>query len=291
MTDSPPSNTTRPLARLRSLASVALLLALALLSFALPAAAAPLPLPTIDETSASAVTVSSAVLIARIKPGLSPLAYRFQYGTTASYGEQTYPGEMTGSAKIDHTASADISALTPATTYHFRVVATNFNGTTVGPDQTFTTIDLPKVEGASASGVTQTTATLNAEIDPALSPTTYLFEYGTGPSYGSSTLQGAPLGEDSLFHLASADISALTPATTYHFRAVATNAAGTTQEVDQTFTTAAAPEEKKVEPPTCTKNAVLTDGACLCKHGYVKKHGKCVPKAKAKKHNHRGGKK
>ena len=36
-------------------------------------------------------------------------------------------------------ASAAISGLTPQTTYHFRIVATNAIGTTAGPDQTFTT--------------------------------------------------------------------------------------------------------------------------------------------------------
>lgn len=234
---------------------------------------APPFLPTIDSSSSSAVTESAATLSAQIRPGFGPTIYRFQYGTTASYGSQTYPGESIGSDNADHTASAEVSGLTPGTTYHFRAVATNFSGTTVGPDQILTTTDVPRVERTSSSNVTQTTVMLSAEVNPALSPTTYRFEYGSGTSYGSRTPESASVGSDDVGHLASAAISGLTPGTTYHFRAVATNAVGTTQGLDQTFTTIAKPmkEHPLEEPPI------------KCKKGFIKKHGKCV-KRKPKHH-------
>jgi len=228
-------------------------------------------LPEVDSTLASAITPDSATLSAQIKPGFGSTIFRFQYGSTTSYGEQTPPSESIGSDNTDHDASGEISGLTPGTTYHFRVIATNFSGSTVGPDQSLTTIDVPKFEAAPASNVTKTTATLNAEIDPALSPTTYHFEYGTNTSYGFSTPQSASLGSDNTFHLAGAVISGLTPNTTYHFRAVAVNAAGTSRETDQTFTTA--PEDQTGSPPILK-----------CHKGLVKIHGRCIKKSKSKHH-------
>ena len=135
-------------------------------------------LPAIKETFSSAITTEGATLDAQINPGFGPTIFRFQYGATSAYGSQIYHGESIGADDLEHLVSGEISELTPGTTYHFRVVATNFSGSTFGPDQTFTTIDLPKVESAPVSQVGQTTAALNAEVDPSFSPTTYHFEYG-----------------------------------------------------------------------------------------------------------------
>src|SRR5262249_58546908 len=44
-----------------------------------------------------------------------------------------------GYSFTDQNASADVTGLTPGTTYHFRAVATSADGTTTGADQTFHT--------------------------------------------------------------------------------------------------------------------------------------------------------
>ncbi len=133
------------------------------------------------------MTEDSAALNAQINPSLAPTFYRFQYGPTTSYGSRTYPSESIGSDDVDHAVRAEISALTPATTYHFRAVATNFAGNTYGPDRTFTTPAHPEVVGSSASNIGQTTATLSASIRPGFRDTTYHFEYGRTSTYGSRT--------------------------------------------------------------------------------------------------------
>jgi hypothetical protein len=59
----------------------------------------------------------------------------FQYGLTTSYGTTTYhQTKTTGQSFI-----AQINLLSYNTTYHYRTVAQNTNGTTYGADQTFTT--------------------------------------------------------------------------------------------------------------------------------------------------------
>jgi bacillolysin len=95
----------------------------------------------------------------------------------------------------------------------------------------------PGVTTGAASGVTHEAATLNGSVDPNGSATTYRFEYGTASSYGSSTAsQSAGSGTSGVD--VSAGVSGLAAETTYHFRLVASNAAGTSYGSDQTFSTA-----------------------------------------------------
>jgi uncharacterized protein (TIGR02145 family) len=63
----------------------------------------------------------------------------FEYGTTTSFGSTatTTQNPITGNTVTN--VSADITGLTVATTYHYRIKATNSNGTTYGSDLTFTT--------------------------------------------------------------------------------------------------------------------------------------------------------
>ncbi len=89
-----------------------------------------------------------------------------------------------------------------------------------------------------ASGITQDTATLNATVNP-MGDTVIAchFEYGLDTSYGQSTecADYPGFGTDPVG--VSADIGGLAPNTTYHYRVVATNAAGTSESTDEEFTT------------------------------------------------------
>jgi phosphodiesterase/alkaline phosphatase D-like protein len=233
---------------------------------------APSP-PLVVETAATGVTDSVAHLSGSINPNDAATVYRFQYGTDASYGRQTPTSESIGEDGSPHAVSADISGLEPGTTYHFRVMATNFGGTALGPDMTFTTQAAPSVEGTSASGISTTGATLEARVNPALSPTTVRFEYGETPAYGSSTSETGTIGADRSSHTVTAAISGLLPGRTYHFRTVAANGIGATRGPDQTFTTAAAPPPPPPPPPPSR-----------CRKGFVKKHGRCVRRHRHRRH-------
>jgi hypothetical protein len=101
---------------------------------------------------------------------------------------------------------------------------------------TATAASAPTVTTGSASSVTQNSATLNGTVNPNGQATSYHFEYGTTTGYGTPTsAQNAGSGTSNVS--VSANISGLSPGTPYHFRLVATNASGTTQGQDQTFTT------------------------------------------------------
>ena len=98
--------------------------------------------PSVDAVTASSVTETSAVLKADVGPNSQPTSHRFEYGPSAGYGSQTSAASA-GSGAASVAVSAAIDKLTPATLYHFRVVASNATGTSYGPDRTFTTSASP----------------------------------------------------------------------------------------------------------------------------------------------------
>jgi hypothetical protein len=96
--------------------------------------------PAIDSTSAAEVTSVAAVLQARINPDGGDTTYRFEYGPTAGYGTSVpVPDGDLGAGAGDVPARDRVQGLLAGTVYHYRVVARNMLGTTVGPDRAITT--------------------------------------------------------------------------------------------------------------------------------------------------------
>jgi len=94
--------------------------------------------PTVATQAATGVTIQAATLRGTVNPRGLATTYVFQYGPTAAYGAQTAPASLAaGAAAVRVTGAA--AALVPATTYHFRLVATNATGTSVTADRTFRT--------------------------------------------------------------------------------------------------------------------------------------------------------
>jgi hypothetical protein len=95
----------------------------------------------------------------------------------------------------------------------------------------------------TTGGVTQLqpeSATLNGIVNPKNRPTTYFFQYGKNTKYGSRT-PDASAGSVSRRTPVSATITGLTAATTYHYRLVAHNSAGTVRGGDRSFKTPKVP--------------------------------------------------
>jgi NHL repeat-containing protein len=92
-----------------------------------------------------------------------------------------------------------------------------------------------------------TTAKLEGKVDPHALQTTYWFEYGTTTAYGNDTPASneADAGSGIVGLPVSRFIGGLQPATTYHYRLVATNEMGTVQSADATFTTAPVPASEE----------------------------------------------
>jgi N-acetylneuraminic acid mutarotase len=192
--------------------------------------------PVVITNPASYIASFSARLNGSVDPhGLTTTVY-FQYGTTTSYGLTTAIQSKTGNTY--QSVSAPIGSLTPSTTYHFRIVAVNSNGTRYGSDRTFTTLSAtgpPVAITNPATNVASSSATLNGSVDPHGLTTNVHFQYGTTTSYGHATANQTKTGN--AYQNVAANISGLSASTTYHFRIVATNSAGTRYGGDRTFTT------------------------------------------------------
>ncbi len=101
--------------------------------------------------SPSGVGYSTATLNGSAIRDASATAH-FEYGTSSAYGNSTAPqavaplypgGPIVPSPLAVQSLSANVAALSPSTTYHFRLVVQNSAGTSVGRDQTFTTLPTP----------------------------------------------------------------------------------------------------------------------------------------------------
>lgn len=101
--------------------------------------------PEVQSLPASAIGTNSARINGKVRPSGLPTTYHFEYGTTASYGNRAPAGEdlAAGDGSGLLTVSQFLQGLLPNTTYHFRLVAQNSLGTTVGPDASFTTTAVP----------------------------------------------------------------------------------------------------------------------------------------------------
>jgi hypothetical protein len=169
--------------------------------------------------------------------------YYFEWGTEAPAYGHTTPVEDAGITNSMTNVSAVLSnVLDPETTYHYRVVASNSQGTSTGQDETFQTrpavFDL---ETEPATNVRTTTAELNATFTGDGIDTTYYFEWGSSTLYGNNTSVGeitAPSGPTSI---PATLIEELQPLHTYHYRVVAENSFGTTYGADRTLTTFSPP--------------------------------------------------
>ncbi len=104
------------------------------------------PPALIDEEAVTHVSATAATLQTEINPLGHETTYYFQYGTANCALEPAGcsdspepPGAGVGSGEADQARSLSLQALTPATTYFYRVVTVNSLGTEDGPLHTFTT--------------------------------------------------------------------------------------------------------------------------------------------------------
>jgi hypothetical protein len=96
--------------------------------------------PVATTGSASSLTTTSATLNATVNPsGEAVSDCHFEYGTTTSYGSSVACASLPGEGEAPVAVSASVGGLSEATTYHFRIVATNTTATSYGADGKFTT--------------------------------------------------------------------------------------------------------------------------------------------------------
>jgi hypothetical protein len=204
--------------------------------------------PVIDEESSGTPAQTMVALQAQVNPEGVDTTCRIQYVDAAHYnasapdpysaGASTpcTPADL-GAATSDQAASAQLSGLRAGVLYHWRLVAVNASGSVSGSDRSFTTVPPVRIDSVTITGVTGTTATLHAQINPLGTDTTYRFEYGLDTTYsgGSVPVPDADIGSGSGDVAVTQQLSGLTANTTYHVRVVASNALGSERSGDHTF--------------------------------------------------------
>jgi hypothetical protein len=228
-------------------------------------------LPDVTTGEAGKVGKSSAVLHGVVKPdGVAVTGCEFEYVEAGKYNaaaKEPYAGggiaacvPAAGSIATagETEVSAEVAGLTPGVSYHFRLTAENANDepgeAQVGLDAVFETQPPPAIDSATASGLTSSSAVLNAKITPEFSATHYHFEYVEqvlfeGSGFEHATRVPACLVGDAQEcqekdpELAAsrsgvavaASITGLSTETLYHWRVVASNESGTTTSVQHMF--------------------------------------------------------
>jgi hypothetical protein len=234
------------------------------------------PQPSLVFTGeATNIDRAGATLNGTVDPEGLETTYYFQYGKTTGYGgfSTAPPGAPVGSTEAGaKPLSAPVTGLEPGATYHYRIVAENSKGKSVGVDRTFTVA--PAVSDLStdpASEIHRTDVTLNGTLDPDGLETHYYFEYGKTKLYSSET--AAPPG-DSVSDTSPGDkqvgslIEGLVPETTYHYRIVASNSYGTTYGSDRTVTTLPAVKDLATGAATEVRTTEATLNGTLDPDGY-----------------------
>lgn len=150
---------------------------------------------------------------------------RFEWGTTTSYGNAGAPIAVPAVSYVK-TVSQPVSGLRPGTTYYLRATSTSPAGTTV-TTASFQTAGPPTSSRQWTSSSTTTSTTVNAQVHPHRLATSAWIEWGTTTSLGRRT---ATVSLPALTYektVSSGALTGLTPGTTYYYRVVAQNSAGT----------------------------------------------------------------
>ncbi len=229
--------------------------------------------PLVEAEHVTDLEPETATLHALVNPKQFDTKYRFQYITDAafkadgnSFGAGTQlitPAEPDlGSVDRQDPVQAALSALTPRTLYHWRVVAESHCNEAIPsevceakPEATFETLPDVSVRNFTTQTVGPELVKLRAELSPDNGTgTEYTLRYGTdAPAYQcepghTCSTHGTVnvLGND--FEPISATFTELKPNTTYHYQLLLKNSYGEEHTADQTFTTElSAAEERQAE--------------------------------------------
>lgn len=212
----------------------------------------PLVVPTLTTTQVTSIGLTTAVSGGNITSdgNAAVTAKGVCWATTHNPTIQNaFTADGTGSG----TFASNLTGLTPGTTYYIRAYATNSVGTAYGNELSFSTtqVVVPTLTTTAISSVTLTGAvsggSVSADGGATVSARGVCWATTANPTIANAkTVDGSGVGSF------ISTISNLTPGTTYHVRAYATNSAGTAYGNDLTFTATA------VTVPTLTTTAVTS---------------------------------
>ena len=194
--------------------------------------------PVSTTGAASALTMNSATVAGAVNPRGSSTNMKFEYGTDADLASSSsiaIKDPVAGNA--ERATTSELAGLAIATTYYYRIVATNAVGTSRGDIKSFTTKgSKPTATTGSASRATAG-MTVNGKVNPKDLETTVRFEYGTDPKLVGAQQTAAKTQTGAEDVDVTAVLTGLAENTTYYYRVTATNIVGTTDGDIKSFIT------------------------------------------------------
>ena len=194
-------------------------------------------IPAVITTATTGVTASSAESGGDVTRdgGASVTARGVCWSTTSNpttSNSKTTDGEGIGSF------TSCITGLTPETEYHVRAYAINSAGTAYGSDRAFTTTAaaLPTVSTTAVTSVTSSSAESGGNVTDDGGATVTARGVCWSTSANPTTADDKTTNDTGTGSFTSS-ITGLSPGTTYHVRAYATNSVGTSYGSDVPFTT------------------------------------------------------
>jgi uncharacterized protein (TIGR02145 family) len=211
-----------------------------------------IPLPVVTTSAATDINPTSATVGGNVTDdgGETVTARGICWSTSSNptiSDQYTTNGTGTGSF------TANLTGLTPSTTYYARAYVTTGVGTAYGEEISFTTgaLAVPTVTTSAATSVTRNSAYVQGSVtaDGGASVTTRGICYSTSPNPTTSNsikTNGSGTGNFNTY------LSGLTAGTTYYARAYATNSQGTAYGEQVTFTTLSADSKPTVTTSDAT---------------------------------------
>jgi hypothetical protein len=221
----------------------------------------PLVTGTVPDLTIEPVTdigVTTAQLRGTINTGGVNNSWHFEWKTPSqTWGEaESSPTLSAPADNSDHAVSFEATGLEPNTSYEVRLVAfnTDLDLKAVSATETFDNVRAA-VTMLAAAPRTDTTARINASINPGGHVATYHFEYSLDGSTWTS-LPDRQLSAGSESVVVSEELTGLAPDTTYLFRAAAENELGPAipQGGEEEFTTRTSAEV--ADPSSCPNEAI-----------------------------------
>ncbi len=212
-------------------------------SFVTNGATAPLP-PGIVNKGILYRASDSATVDTGIYTGATATVVVVEYGPTSALGSATEALHVDQS-NFEAPVKIALGGLTPATSYYYRVAATNGAGTTTGATLSFTTLEAPPpsnepvVIPGVVTGITSNGALINATVNPNGASTLVKVEYGTTSALGLQATANVASGTSPV--AVTVPLTGLTPYTTWYYRIGASSTGGAVSGVISSFKTAGVP--------------------------------------------------
>ncbi len=231
------------------------------------------PPPTCATEGPTEIAATSASASGTITPNANDPTFAFNYGPApAPFHEST---AVEGPIATPTTVTQQLAWLEPHRTYGYQLVLRNAGHTiNCEPETDFTTLSTPPAVGSeNSSAISQTSATLEAQINPNNEETRWSFQYSPNSSLtrGVTNSPGGQLAASYGNRGVGETISDLEPNTVYYYRVSAEDEAalhgasssasqGVIQSLLTSPTTPVTPSAREVTQHSATLSGTVTPG-------------------------------